>query len=211
MLDSTELFELTLSLKVVLWIEAIVYLGLGIFEIFDDFFRKIPHWTIFKGKLNSHLFMADKMQHKFHAAICFFLGFIALNGLVEGAVTRFEIELLFVGLSLIMMLLWMILPPGKRMPIVMLASKPETFLSVAMFLLFSHLIRPEVLVLCVLMNIWGVLVFLFHTRKILKPYNYKALHDDAIDAGMEEYRIKAWDKIEGYQDGESEGNEQSTR
>ena len=97
--------ELTLSLKIVLWVEVIVYLGLGIFEIFDDFFRKIPHWTIFKGKLNSYLFMADKMQHKFHAAICFFLGFIALNGLVEGAVTRFEIELLFVGLSLIMMLL----------------------------------------------------------------------------------------------------------
>ena len=50
------------------------------------------------------------MQHKFHAAICFFLGFIALNGIIEGAVTRFEIELLFIGLALIMMLLWMILP-----------------------------------------------------------------------------------------------------
>ena len=57
--------------------------------------------------------MEDKMQHKFHAAICFFLGFIALNGIIEGAVTRFEIELLFIGLALIMMLLWMILPPGR--------------------------------------------------------------------------------------------------
>ena len=44
------------------------------------------------------------MQHKFHAIVCFFLGFIALNGIIEGAVTRFEIELLFIGLALIMML-----------------------------------------------------------------------------------------------------------
>ena len=36
-MTSSELFELTLALKIVLWVEAIVYLGLGIFEIFDDF------------------------------------------------------------------------------------------------------------------------------------------------------------------------------
>ena len=112
-MTSTELFELTLALKVVLWVEAIVYLGLGIFEIFDDFFRKLPSWTKLNGKLNAYLFMEDKMQHKFHAIVCFFLGFIALNGIIEGAVTRFEIELLFIGLALIMMLLWMIMPPGK--------------------------------------------------------------------------------------------------
>ena len=113
-MTSTELFELTLALKIVLWVEAIVYLGLGIFEIFDDFFRKLPSWTKLNGKLNAYLFMEDKMQHKFHAIVCFFLGFIALNGIIEGAVTRFEIELLFIGLALIMMLLWMIMPPGKR-------------------------------------------------------------------------------------------------
>ena len=112
-MTSTELFELTLALKIVLWVEAIVYLGLGIFEIFDDFFRKLPSWTKLNGKLNAYLFMEDKMQHKFHAIVCFFLGFIALNGIIEGAVTRFEIELLFIGLALIMMLLWMIMPPGK--------------------------------------------------------------------------------------------------
>ena len=44
-MNSTELFELTLALKIVLWVEAIVYLGLGIFEIFDDFFQKLPSWT----------------------------------------------------------------------------------------------------------------------------------------------------------------------
>ena len=98
-MSSTELFELTLALKIVLWVEAIVYLSLGIFEIFDDFFRKLPSWTNLNGKLNAYLFMEDKMQHKFHAIVCFFLGFIALNGIIEGAVTRFEIELLFIGLA----------------------------------------------------------------------------------------------------------------
>ena len=76
-MTSTELFELTLALKNVLWVEAIVYLGLGIFEIFDDFFRKLPSWTNLNGKLNAYLFMEDKMQHKFHAIVLFFLFLVA--------------------------------------------------------------------------------------------------------------------------------------
>ena len=41
-MNPTEIYELTFALKVVLWVEAIVYLGIGIVEIFDDFFRKLP-------------------------------------------------------------------------------------------------------------------------------------------------------------------------
>tara|TARA_B100000073_G_C23670087_1_gene548244 strand:+ start:100 stop:699 length:600 start_codon:yes stop_codon:yes gene_type:complete len=198
-MNSTELFELTLALKIVLWVEAIVYLGLGIFEIFDDFFRKLPSWTNLNGKLNAYLFMEDKMQHKFHAIVCFFLGFIALNGILEGAVTRFEIELLFIGLALVMMLLWMILPPGK-MAIAMLLTKPETYLSVIMFLLFSNLIRIEIFAVCILFNIWGMAVFIFNTRKLMNPYTYKRFRDDVIEAGIPEYRIQAWDKMTGYKE-----------
>ena len=198
-MNSTELFELTLALKIVLWVEAIVYLGLGIFEIFDDFFRKLPSWTNLNGKLNAYLFMEDKMQHKFHAIVCFFLGFIALNGILEGAVTRFEIELLFIGLALVMMLLWMILPPGK-MAIAMLLTKPETYLSVIMFLLFSNLIRIEIFAVCILFNIWGMAVFIFNTRKRMNPYTYKRFRDDVIEAGITEYRIQAWDKMTGYKE-----------
>ena len=198
-MNSTELFELTLALKIVLWVEAIVYLGLGIFEIFDDFFRKLPSWTNLNGKLNAYLFMEDKMQHKFHAIVCFFLGFIALNGILEGAVTRFEIELLFIGLALVMMLLWMILPPGK-MAIAMLLTKTETYLSVIMFLLFSNLIRIEIFAVCILFNIWGMAVFIFNTRKRMNPYTYKRFRDDVIEAGIPEYRIQAWDKMTGYKE-----------
>ena len=199
-MSSTELFELTLALKIVLWIEMIVYLGLGIFEIFDDFFRKLPSWTNLNGKLNAYLFMEDKMQHKFHAIVCFFLGFIALNGILEGAVTRFEIELLFIGLALIMMILWMILPPEK-MAIAMLLTKPETYLSVIMFILFSDLIRTEVFITCILFNIWGIAVFIFNTKKLMNPYSYKRFRSDVIEAGISEDRIKIWDKMIGYKEG----------
>ena len=198
-MNSTELFELTLALKIVLWVEVIVYLSLGVIEIFDDFFRKLPSWTNLNGKLNAYLFMEDKMQHKFHAIVCFFLGFIALNGILEGAVTRFEIELLFIGLALVMMLLWMILPPGK-MAIAMLLTKPETYLSVIMFLLFSNLIRIEIFAVCILFNIWGMAVFIFNTRKRMNPYTYKRFRDDVIEAGIPEYRIQAWDKMTGYKE-----------
>ena len=202
-MSSTELYELTLALKIVLWVEAIVYLGLGIFEIFDDFFRKLPPWTKLNGKLNAYLFMEDRMQHKFHAIVCFFLGFIALNGIIEGAVTRFEIELLFIGLALVMMLLWMIMPPGK-VGIAMFLTKPETYLSITMFLLFSDLIRVEIFIICILFNVWGIAVFIFNTRKLIIPYTYKRFRADVIEAGIPENKIKAWDKIEGYQEDDVE-------
>ena len=198
-MSSTEIFELTFALKVVLWAEAIVYLGIGVFEIFDDFFRKLPSWINLNGKLNAYLFMEDKMQHKFHAAICFFLGFIALNGIIEGAVTRFEIELLFIGLALIMMILWMILPPG-RLAFPMLLTKPETYLSIIMFYLFSDLIRIEIFLFCLGLNIWGLIVYFLNTRKNIKPYTYKKFHDDVVDAGIPEARIKVMDKMAGYKD-----------
>ena len=198
-MNPIEIYELTFALKVVLWVEAIVYLGIGIVEIFDDFFRKLPSWTKLNGKLNAYLFMEDKMQHKFHAAICFFLGFIALNGIIEGAVSRFEIELLFIGLALIMMLLWMILPPG-RLALLMMLTKPETYLSVIMFVLFSDLIRAEIFYLCLGLNIWGLIVYFLNTRKNIKPYTYKRFHDDVVEAGIPESRIKAMDKMAGFKD-----------
>ena len=61
-MNPTEIFELSFALKVVLWVEALVYLGIGVVEIFDDFFRKLPSWTKLNGKLNAYLFMEDKMQ-----------------------------------------------------------------------------------------------------------------------------------------------------
>ena len=103
-MNATELLELTMTLKIVLWIEFIVYMGIGLYEIFDSFADAKP-WVKMNGKSNSYLFMKETVSYKMHASVCFLLGFIALNGILEGAVTRFELELIFVSLALIMMLL----------------------------------------------------------------------------------------------------------
>ena len=93
MLSSTELLPLTTGLQIVLWIEAIIYLGLGLFELFDDFLVRPKPWMFVDGRANGWLVLQHKVGHKMHAGICFLLGFIAANGLYEGAVTRFELEL----------------------------------------------------------------------------------------------------------------------
>ena len=86
------------------------------------------------------------------------------------------------------------------MAIAMFLSKPETYLIVVMFLLFSDLIRTEVFVICILFIVWGISVFIFNTRKLMNPYNYKRLRDDTVQAGISKDRIKVWDKMIGYKE-----------
>ena len=197
-MSANELLELTTLLKVVLWIEVIVYMGIGIFEILDSFSKEKP-WNMRDGRVNSYLVMREIVSYKMHAAVCFLLGFVALNGLIEGAITRFELELIFLSLALIMMLLWMIMPPGKT-GIAMFLTKPETYLSITMFLLFSDLIRVEIFIICILFNVWGIAVFIFNTRKLIIPYTYKRYRGDVIEAGISENKVKAWDKMSGYKE-----------
>jgi len=180
-MEVNELLELTTLLKVVLWIEVILYLGIGIFEILDSFSKEKP-WNLRNGKINSYLAMREVTSYKMHASVCFLLGFVALNALMEGAVTRFELELIFISLALIMMLLWMIILPG-RLGFIVLFSKPETTLQIIMFIFFADLIRPWVLYLCVFLNLWGFLVYFLHTRKeSIFPYEYKTIRSDALEA-----------------------------
>jgi len=196
-MEVNELLELTTLLKVVLWIEVILYLGIGIFEILDSFSKEKP-WNLRNGKINSYLAMREVTSYKMHASVCFLLGFVALNALMEGAVTRFELELIFISLALIMMLLWMIILPG-RLGFIVLFSKPETTLQIIMFILFADLIRPWVLYLCVFLNLWGFLVYFLHTRKeSIYPYEYKTIRSDALEAGLEESKVEAMDKAAGF-------------
>ena len=168
-MNATELLELTLTLKIVLWIEFLIYMSIGLYEIFDSFADAKP-WVIKNGKSNSFLFMKETVSHKMHASVCFLLGFIALNGILEGAVTRFELELIFVSLALIMMLLWMTILPGRLGLNVLFLTKPETTIQIVMFIFFWNLIRPEILVLCVSLNLWGVYcLFLPYSKKSSFP------------------------------------------
>ncbi len=197
-MSANELLELTPLLKTVLWIEVIVYMGIGIYEILDSFSAEKP-WNLRKGKVNSYLAMKETVSYKMHAAVCFLLGFIALNGIIEGAITRFELELIFISLALIMMLLWMCLLPGRLGFTVLFLTKPETTLQIIMFIFFADLIRPSILTLCIFLNLWGFIVFFLHTRKkALYPFNYKTMREDAIEAGVEGKQIQMFDKLAGH-------------
>ena len=142
--------------------------------------------------------MKETVSYKMHASVCFLLGFIALNGILEGAVTRFELELIFVGLALIMMILWMTILPGRLGFNVLFLTKPETTLQIVMLIFFWDLIRPEILGLCAFLNLWGFIVYFSHTRKkALVPYKYETIRNDAKDAGVDGKTLKIFDKLAG--------------
>ena len=197
MLTATEFIELPLSLEIVLWIEAVVYLGIGTYELFDDFLQKPKPWMTINGRVNGFVRMTHKVGHKMHAGICFLLGFVALNGLIEGMVSRFELELIFISFAILMPAIWSSLLPG-RLAVFILISKPEFWLQLAMFILFSHLVRPEVLALCVALNLWGVFVFFAYTRKhAFSSFTYEAVRADCVDAEGEAL-TGTLDKMAGY-------------
>jgi len=182
MLSATDLYPITTALTVVLYIESVIYLAIGLIELFDDFLVKPKPWMTIGTKPNGYVVMSHKIGHKMHAGLCVLLGFVALNGILEGAVTRFELELIFISFAVIMATLWTTLLPGRLGPVV-LALKPEFWLQIVMFLLFRDLVRPEVLALCLALNGWGIVVYVFHTRRTLwKPYTYAQLRSDWVEA-----------------------------
>ena len=206
MLTATEFIPTTTALLIVLWIEAVVYLGIGLYETFDDFIHKPPKWAFINGRMNTWIWFKDKTGHKMHAAICFMLGFVALNGAIEGMVSRFEIEIIFVSFALLSGMIFGLLPNGGRLGFTILATKPEIILQVLMYVFCAHLIRPEVIGLCVLLNLWGLFVFFRKTSKILGG-QYEVLRSDMLEAG-DEATAAAMDKIAGY---DPEKEEQASR
>ena len=205
MLTATEFIETTTALSIVLWIEAVVYLGIGLYETFDDFIHKAPKWAFINDRMNSWIWMQDKVGHKMHAAICFMLGFVALNGALEGMVSRFEIEIIFVSFALLSGMIFGLLPPG-RFGIITLATKPEIILQVVMYFFCLNLIRPEIIGLCVLLNLWGLFVYFRQTSKIFGG-KYEIMRADMVEAGFDERRLERVDKVVGYK---SAANEERT-
>lgn len=198
MLSPTELYPLTPLLKGILWVEVLVYLGIGVYEIIDDFRVKPQPWMTLSNTPNSYLMIKEKVGHKMHGGLCFLLGFIALNGLIEGAVTRFELELCFVSLALLMMAIWMTLMPG-RLGLTVVLTKPEFWLQILMFGYFLPLIQLWVVGLCIALNLWGILVNVLHTRRqVLVPFSYETLRRDAVEAGLAERELNTFDKLAGH-------------
>jgi len=88
--------------------------------------------------------------------------------------------------------------PGRLGFNVLFLTKPETTLQIVMFIFFWNLIRPEILVLCVSLNLWGFIVYFFHTRKkALFPYTYETIRTDAKDAGVNWKTLAVFDKLAG--------------
>ena len=196
MLSATEFYPTTMALTVVLWIEAVVYLGIGLIELFDDFLVQPRPWMRINNRPNGYVVLSHKIGHKMHAGLCIILGFVALNGVLERAVTRLELELIFISFAVIMATLWATLLPGRLGPVV-LAMKPEFWLQIVMFVLFRHLVRPEILGLCLALNGWGIIVYVFHTRRtLLKPYPYAQLRQDWVEAEGEAAAAK-FDRLAG--------------
>ena len=204
MLTATEFYQVTPALEVVLWIEAILYLGIGIYESFDDFLEKPQPWMTIKGRVNGYVRLSNKIGHKMHAGICVVLGFVALNGIIEGVMTRFELELIFMSFAVLMPAIWSSLMPG-RLGLLTLLTKPEFWLQSVMFIMFSDLVRPEVLMACLALNLWGIFVYFAYTRKVLfSPFTYEEFRQHCIDAvGIE--TTSKYDKFVGYREGEVQG------
>ena len=73
MLTATEFTPTTTPLLIVLWIEAVVYLGIGLYETFDDFIHKATKWVFINDRMNSWIWTQYKIGHKMYTAICFML------------------------------------------------------------------------------------------------------------------------------------------
>jgi len=197
MLSSTEFYQVTPLLMWVLWIEAIIYLGIGTYETFDDFIAKVPKWAQQDGGINAWIRIQDIVARKMHAAICIILGFVALNGALEGHVTRFELELILIGFAVLMPVIWSTMMPGK-LGFMIILLKPEFWLQLVMFVFFSHLVRMEILLICVALNLWGIFVNITHVRRVFfHPFTYEELRKHVVAAVGEEYAAKI-DKLAGH-------------
>ena len=205
MIGAAEFYATTPGLNVILWVEAVIYLSIGAYELLDDFAAKPRAWMYIDGRPNSYLMLQHKVGHKMHAGLCFVLGMVALNGAVEGVVTRFELELIFISFAVILPVLWATLLPG-RLGVTVLLLKPEFWLQGLMLIFYSDLIRIEILWLCIALNLWGIVVYFLNTRRhLISPYEYATLRRDVIAAEGEAAAAK-FDKLAGYSAAETSSN-----
>ena len=65
---------------------------------------------------------------------------------------------------------------------------------------------PEIIGLCVLLNLWGLFVYFRQTSKIFGG-KYEILRSDMVEAGFDERRLERLDKVVGYK---SAANEEGT-
>lgn len=188
---ATEYFPVTGVIQFVLWVEVIVYLGVGLLEVFNDLHRKSPAWVLNNKRLNTFIWSTDARYHKCHGVLCLLLGLVALNGLMEGQVNRFEIEFVLVSLSAIVCMLFCIVVPSFRcLPSILLS--PDLYIFSLMAVFYSNMIRYEVLAVCVLLVLWGLFVFFKRCLELDgSQLTFRRLLDDRKDyKTMDRFSLK---------------------
>lgn len=197
-MPTLEPLELTSGLKCLLWFEVVLYGGLGVFETFDDFF-KFATWNKPFVQDNAYSRLMFKGMVKMHGAICFMLAFVAVNALIEGEMSAFDFELNFVVLGLIMAAVWGTMMPF-RLWLTVALFKPETYITIALWLSYTDMVRPGILYLNAALNLWGLFVRasagFVPQPTYFEPFTYETLRKDILAADPE--TAEKLDKVTGY-------------
>jgi len=147
---------------VVLWLEIIVYFGLWVKNAFVEF--------------------QVGMGEKFHASIALILGYLALQGIYSGLCSRFELEMMFFTLSLLMSMIWpsVGLPFGVKGVVLVIVTKPEFWFQVFMWCCYWSAPRLPILIVCAVINIYGLCIGLFHLKPMMgTPEQLEKMLDEA--------------------------------
>eukprot|EP00933_Yihiella_yeosuensis_P007868 TRINITY_DN113069_c0_g1_i1.p1 TRINITY_DN113069_c0_g1~~TRINITY_DN113069_c0_g1_i1.p1 ORF type:complete len:211 (-),score=30.93 TRINITY_DN113069_c0_g1_i1:280-912(-) len=165
-----ETLPATGGLLVVLWLEIIIYMGIGVYEMFFQDFAKPP-----PSVRNCFEEAMHNLHKKFHAGICLVLGSCALQGVVSGKCSRFEFEMMFFTLGLIMSMVWNGLgyPFGVKGRLLAIGLKPEFWFQLVLWYSYADAVRLPVRIVCVLLNIHGIAIGLFVVRpKLGNPESF---------------------------------------
>jgi hypothetical protein len=149
--------------------------------------------------------MQIRIFKKMHALVCLLLGFVALHGLANGHLTRFELEFMFLTLAGIVSVILSNLPPG--FPMTLVALKPETWLQIVLWYNYWHVVRPSVLIVCAGFNLYGVVFYLVKGRTVWETY--EQMRADVVSSEGEEQALKmdvlAWYNADSAEDGREGG------
>ena len=149
----------TIGLQILLWVAALIY-GLGGLKEMCDDFLPTPKWRVKFLRGNAWATILHITGTKMHAAVLVILGYIAVNGLIEGGLTRSEFEIFFLLSALMMATIWMTMVPSP-MYFVTVMTKPVFFFLLVLSIGFSNFVRPQVLVIAAVFNVYGILVRAF--------------------------------------------------
>jgi hypothetical protein len=166
------------GLLVVLYLEVIIYLLVGAKFFLGADYKKPKPWQ----PANAFIDFQCAMDQRFHGSLAFIVGAVALQGITSGVCSRFEVELVFFSLSLMMNMCWLglAMPLGVKGQLFLFLSRPDLWFSVYFWVNWWHLPRLPILIVCILVNIQGIYGALaVHGPKMGSNDNFEKLITEA--------------------------------